>query len=776
MTHEENAIVWSDKILKFLLDKREEMPDLKFWIRRDPESERFKKGLWFQGDGRYIFVGFSRRPGGNLSTRSIGFVVKFNALFEPSCKMEFIFKKEADSNVTAGYNEMLNRIGGFEKAKGDQYKKNYLSADVFENLELFLKESKPIIDEVIKENGIEHQLAITEDDFKQSLDAVLLRREALKNPSKLINLKPLIDAFEKWYITNEHHKNVDFYKETITKEYLSNLNRDEFINFFFMFANEGGKVQSGGNRTAPFLKKTLEENYDTVRAYLLKPFDTDFELDPWISNIDKYKGLGAGMATIYLNRIDKTKYCIVNNKSEDGFKKLGFKVKGKLSTKFHQIAEAAAKLIKAYPKLSNFYKTDALTHFIIAVEEGIEILNELVKGLKTTYHMNEQPLNQILFGPPGTGKTYSTINKALQIVDPKFYKENENNRSELTKRYSELLIQDWENPKGQIAFCTFHQSFSYEDFVEGIKPVEPKEKDAFLKYTIEDGIFKKLCILSEDQAKVKALKTNRLLTWNESDFTKAVFYKISLGDIQDPEDIAIYDYCIENNYISVGFGGGIDFTNLTESEIREVCKSNDLADFDAQALNYFVTYLKVGNYVLVGKGNRYIRAIGKVIGEYEFKSDSPIRYQNFRKVEWLFVNEEIPVEEIYHKNLSQMTIYKLDHKGINKDFFVNNNASIEFDTDDVDKNYVLIIDEINRGNVSSIFGELISSIEKDKRAGENETLSITLPYSKKPFKVPKNIHIIGTMNTADRSVEALDTALRRRFSFKRNCTQKRFNN
>lgn len=383
---------------------------------------------------------------------------------------------------------------------------------------------------------------------------------------------------------------------------------------------------------------------------------------------------------------------------------------------------------------------------------------------------NTNELNQIFFGPPGTGKTFHTINEAIKIADPEFYKIHKNDREQLKARFKLLSLNNDNESVGQIGFTTFHQSFSYEDFIEGIKPNEPKEGDEFLKYEIQEGVFKKICRLADDSLNAVAVDTESLISLSTEEYEKAHFYKMSLGNTQDESDNEIYEYCIENNCISIGFGNQLDFTGKDEKELRSFGNDNDLDSFSIQAMNLFSNYLKIGNYVVISYGNKYVRAVGKVTGDYEYRDDSELpnnlHYKHFRSVEWIFTDEKISANEIYNKNLSQQTIYKLDKKYIKQEFFVKEKKIDTHRLPKNPKNFVLIVDEINRGNVSSVFGELITLIEKDKRAGADEELSVTLPYSKETFSVPQNVYIIGTMNTADRSIEALDTALRRRFSFR----------
>ncbi|GAB2613905.1 AAA family ATPase [Belliella aquatica] len=416
--------------------------------------------------------------------------------------------------------------------------------------------------------------------------------------------------------------------------------------------------------------------------------------------------------------------------------------------------------LKDLPEFDSFNGGTQGTNFTATKEQYDTILR-----LITMATTESSPLNQIFFGPPGTGKTYHTIDEAVKIVSPHRYKEIRDDRDLLREEYDKKFIFDWEASSGQIGFCTFHQSFSYEDFVEGIKPLDPEDGDTYLKYETQEGVFKRICRLAEDSLKAGEKKKQILFTLPQSEFDQSHFYKISLGEANVPTDQEIYDYCMEKGLITLGFGSEIDLTGKNESEVSELY-SQRYKDGGAQFLNYFKNYLKVGNYVLVSRGNHYVRALGKVSGDYFYDPAAPIRYKHFRKVEWLFKDQDIPIQELYEKNLSQQSIYKLKKEWIKPQFFVKK-AADEVDIDSKDpKKYVLVIDEINRGNVASIFGELITLIETDKRAGSTEEMKVVLPYSKQKFSVPSNLYIIGTMNTADRSIEALDTALRRRFSFK----------
>ncbi|MFA0960515.1 AAA family ATPase [Roseivirga sp. BDSF3-8] len=401
----------------------------------------------------------------------------------------------------------------------------------------------------------------------------------------------------------------------------------------------------------------------------------------------------------------------------------------------------------------------------LRLNEGLKESNNQSQP-QTAY---EAPLNQIFYGPPGTGKTYHTISEAVKIVEElseEEFLEKYTDRDELKETYNRYASE------GQIAFCTFHQSMGYEDFVEGIKPElvsgSEAEQGQQVAYEVKDGIFKALCKNAEGYLSTKkTLDEEEQSDISREDFSKGAFYKMSLGNTQSQDGDAIYKYCLKHGVIALGWGDDTDFTAAEhEGEIKRIVKEQAINETVPRFMKPFRLYMNEGDYVVISNGNLKFRAIAKITGDYEYRDDTEIDFHHFRKVKWLLKDIDLPHGKLYENQFSQSTLYKLDSDLIKKDFFEPFKKQEDKAPDFFRRNFVLIIDEINRGNVSQIFGELITLLEADKRKGNSEALELTLPYSQKPFGIPNNLYLVGTMNTADRSVEALDTALRRRFMFR----------
>jgi len=180
-------------------------------------------------------------------------------------------------------------------------------------------------------------------------------------------------------------------------------------------------------------------------------------------------------------------------------------------------------------------------------------------------------------------------------------------------------------------------------------------------------------------------------------------------------------------------------------------------------VHYLKNEIREGDLVLVSAGNRRFRAVGEVNGPYRYVEREE-GYGQQRPVRWLWSSKEsLPIEMVFSKNLSQMTTYLMDQAAVNWNALQELVAPKQSDGEA--PNCVLIIDEINRANLAKTFGELITLLEPSKRLGQADEQEAELPYSGDSFGVPPNLFVLATMNTADRSIALMDTALRRRFSF-----------
>ena len=349
----------------------------------------------------------------------------------------------------------------------------------------------------------------------------------------------------------------------------------------------------------------------------------------------------------------------------------------------------------------------------------------------------ERRKNVVLYGAPGTGKTYDVPELAVRLCDPAFMAA-EPSREEIVSRYNQLKTEK------RIAFTTFHQSLDYEDWIEGLRPVVNENNQ--VTYEIESGIFKKLC----EEAERPVVKDKQV---GISD--NAVVWKVSLAGTGDND---VRRECMENNHIRIGWDGyGPVISDETDWSVYN--------GEGKQILDAYINKMKIGDIVMSCYSSQTIDAIGVVAGEYEFEDKFP-NYKRVRRVNWLVknINENI-VEMNDGKTMTLGTVYRLNSITLDNVKSILEKYDTSSKMEENDKAYVMVIDELNRGNVSKVFGELITLLEADKRKGRINAESVVLPYSKKAFHIPNNVYLIATMNTADRSLGSLDYAIRRRFAF-----------
>ena len=353
-----------------------------------------------------------------------------------------------------------------------------------------------------------------------------------------------------------------------------------------------------------------------------------------------------------------------------------------------------------------------------------ETTNEMIIHEKDTQSFINQPLNQILYGPPGTGKTYSTTEKAYKIIHG-----NENYKYEKAKEWFEKELAKDDDDDRQLDFITFHQNYSYEDFIMGIKP-DLNPEGGSLGFKRHKGIFYKIC--------QRALKH-----WD--------FEQLSEG-------------IVDNNIPS----DEIEKNDFLPEEIETVNVSFETV-FDELITQPLSNGLEVKIPMTTPGGYFKIFKVADNQIYYKMKNnEDDIRQLTVSSIKKYYESDYIPklsALNVYNNplvaRLKQLTNTNPKRNIHQAKSSQNNNSQ----RNSSQKKYVIIIDEINRANISRVFGELITLIEEDKRWGNEHQMEVRLPDGETKFTVPNNLYIIGTMNTADKSIALLDIALRRRFEF-----------
>ena len=414
-------------------------------------------------------------------------------------------------------------------------------------------------------------------------------------------------------------------------------------------------------------------------------------------------------------------------------KELGLKIKKEPNYKEYiqilsQVKDYMSKntaLCKNYAELS-----------LLAWEKSNNENNGTMKDFEEYVTLLKKNHNIVFTGAPGTGKTYL----ARQIANFKVLGKTD--IKTLSDKEKAII-------KERVGFVQFHPSYDYTDFVEGLRPITDDKGNVGFERI--NGIFKEFC-------KRAIIKGNKDTVFSELLNNNPTVWKVSLegsGDNPTRTD------CMDNGYIRIGWPGYGDVEDFSEMD--------NFATGGSAILKAFQNTMKIGDIVLSCYSNTEIDAIGIISGEYEYKEDGG-NYPRYRKVKWLIkgmrenilsINggRKMTLSTIYKMTVSPTEILKLVEKYSSKE---QKNEKLPF---------IFIIDEINRGEISKIFGELFFSIdpgyrgEKGKVSTQYQNMVSEGDVFADDFYVPENVYIIGTMNDIDRSVESMDFAMRRRFTW-----------
>ena len=320
-----------------------------------------------------------------------------------------------------------------------------------------------------------------------------------------------------------------------------------------------------------------------------------------------------------------------------------------------------------------------------------------------------QHLNQILYGPPGTGKTWHTVARAVAIIEGRSVDDVESeDRKEVKQRF------DVYRDEGQVEMATFHQNYAYEDFIEGIRPVLGDGESAGLGFDLSLGALRRIADAAE--------RNRQDCATSGDDFPDVEELVQAFGDHVEaaPDKVRLS---------ADGEGDGIYIDRVGRNGEGEVVR------------------FKMG-----GRTSQYLF---KRVVLRDYRSFYEGRIESFKDIK--------PTRGSRRPWMGQARYFFMLFEAM-KDFHDGQWEPVKKEAVER-KDFVLILDEINRGNIARIFGELITLVEESRRLGRVDETKVTLPYSGDEFGVPENLYLIGTMNTADRSIALLDTALRRRFEF-----------